>query len=78
VAEVLQQVPLIAEIRRALDEPDEGRAPRQRFVKRLEKHFSKSEAERQLATALEWARYGELFDFDADAEEFFLAPRSAE
>ena len=33
------------------------------------------EAERQLQTALDWARYGEVFDFDPDSEEFILAPR---
>ena len=42
---------------------------------RLSEHFSLPEAERQLQTALDWARYGEVFDFDPDSEEFFLAPR---
>ena len=38
----------------------------------LEDHFSPVEAERQLGTALDWARYGELFDYDPDTEEFVL------
>jgi NitT/TauT family transport system ATP-binding protein len=65
-------LPLIAEIRRCV-ETGQGRVPRQRFLDRLRDHFSPTEAERQLATALDWARYGEAFDFDPDSEEFFVA-----
>ena len=58
--------------------PGAGRGRRagvpRRFLERLREHFSPSESERQLATALDWARYGEMFDFDPDAEEFVLAP----
>jgi len=75
VGERLLSLPLIAEIVRALDHAEQGRAQRKVFVKRLRKHFSQGEAERQLQTALDWARYGEVFDFDPDAEEF-LRPRS--
>lgn len=69
----LQGLPLIADIRRAV-EAGEGRVPKRDFLNRLRHHFSPSEAERQLSTALDWARYGEVFDFDPDSEEFFLAP----
>ena len=40
----------------------------------IRESFSEAEAERQLSTALDWARYGEVFDFDPDAEEFVLPP----
>lgn len=65
-------LPLIAEIRRGA-EKSLGRVSRHVFQERLRHHFSPSEADRQLATALDWARYGEVFDFDPDSEEFFLA-----
>jgi NitT/TauT family transport system ATP-binding protein len=68
----LRKLALIAEIRRAVERADGGRAPRTRFLERLKESFSEAEAERQLSTALDWARYGEIFDFDPDAEEFFL------
>jgi NitT/TauT family transport system ATP-binding protein len=42
-------------------------------MEELQEQFSPVEAERQLSTALDWARYGELFDFDADSEDFVLA-----
>jgi NitT/TauT family transport system ATP-binding protein len=75
LARRLQGLPLIAEIRKALDKAQGHRVPRQVFLDRLREHFSPPEAERQLQTALDWARYGEVFDFDPDGEEFFLAPR---
>lgn len=68
----LGKMPLIAEIRRAVGE-GEGRVARERFLERLQEQFSPVEARRQLSTALDWARYGELFDFDPDSEEFVLA-----
>lgn len=71
VGERLQQLPLISEIRRAVEEGD-GRAPRRQFLSELQQQFSPVEAERQLSTALDWARYGEVFDFDPDAEDFIL------
>ena len=68
----VEALPLVSEIRRAL-ESGKGRVPRQAFVERLLEHFSPVEADRQLSTALDWARYAELFDFDPDSEEFVLA-----
>jgi NitT/TauT family transport system ATP-binding protein len=70
----LKGLPLIAQIRDALDAAEGGRAAKRVFLERLRDHFSPVEAERQISTALDWARYGELFDFDPDTEEFFLAP----
>ena len=72
LAERLARLPLIAEIRRAVEEGD-GRAPRRQFLDELQEQFSPVEAQRQLSTALDWARYGELFDFDPDSEDFVLA-----
>lgn len=66
-------LPLVAEIHDAA-QAGSGRASKQAFRERLHDHFSPQEAERQMATALDWARYGEVFDFDPDAEEFFLPP----
>jgi NitT/TauT family transport system ATP-binding protein len=73
LARRLEHLPLISEIRRAL-ESESGRVPQDVFLQRLREHFSEPEARRQLATALSWARYGEVFDFDPESEEFFLAP----
>jgi len=71
VARRLEGLPLIAEIREAATR-NGGRVSRRPFLEELEQHYSPGEAERQLQTALDWARYGEIFDFDADSEEFVL------
>jgi NitT/TauT family transport system ATP-binding protein len=67
----LEKLPLIADIQRAVEE-GAGRAPRRQFLEELQQLYSPVEAQRQLATALEWARYGELFDYDADADDYVL------
>src|SRR5688572_7594419 len=72
--ERLRKLPLIAAVHEAVEKGEGGRAAKQRFVEMLGDHFSASESERQLATAVDWGRYGELFDFDPDAEEFLRAP----
>jgi NitT/TauT family transport system ATP-binding protein len=69
----LKKLPIIADVRRALAASEAGRVPRKDFLEKLTEHFSPSEAERQLSTALDWARYSELFDYDPDTEEFVLA-----
>jgi NitT/TauT family transport system ATP-binding protein len=70
----LRKLPLIAAVHKAVDQSEDGRASKQRFIELLSDHFSASESERQLATAVDWGRYGELFDFDPDAEEFLRSP----
>ena len=74
LARTLKKLSIIADIARALERSPNGRVPRARFVEKLREAFSEAEAERQLSTALDWARYGEVFDFDPDAEEFVLPP----
>jgi NitT/TauT family transport system ATP-binding protein len=73
IRDSILKLPLVAEIHAAAQRAD-GRVARKEFLERLTEHFSPGEAERQLATALDWARYGEVFDFDPDAELFFLPP----
>ena len=65
--ERLRKLPLIAAVRKAVDQSEDGRAAKQRFIDLLRDHFSASESERQVATAVDWGRYGELFDYDAEA-----------
>jgi NitT/TauT family transport system ATP-binding protein len=73
IRDSILKLPLVADIHDAARQAG-GRVARKAFLDRLTEHFSPGEADRQLATALDWARYGEVFDFDPDSEDFFLPP----
>ncbi len=70
----LSELPLISDIRTALDARADRRVGRKAFLDLLQERYSPDEAEKQLATAIDWARYGEIFDFDPDTEEFVSSP----
>jgi len=65
-------VPLIAEIRKVLDERWNHRASAVRFLDELEDHMSPSYADGTLKTAINWGRFAELFGYDDEADQFFL------
>jgi NitT/TauT family transport system ATP-binding protein len=48
------------------------------FIDILRRGFSLSEARSQLDTAIDWGRYGELYDYDSDDEELTLEPGAQE
>ena len=65
-------VPLIAAIRRTLDERWNHRASAVRFRDELEDHMSPDYAEDTLDTAINWGRYAELFTYDEERQQFSL------
>ncbi|MGO1054964.1 ABC transporter ATP-binding protein [Crossiella sp. CA198] len=65
--------PLIGMITHALRTSRTGRLRQTFFLDLLRRGFTQQEAMRQLAVAVDWGRYGELFDFDAVAHELVLA-----
>ena len=71
-AALRQNVPLIATIRRTLDERHNHRAAYMRFLDELEDHMSPEYAADTLRTAIAWGRYSELFSYDQEAQQFFL------
>ena len=75
--QMMASVPLIGRILGELEQSDDHRVEREHFVEWLSQSFSQQESERQLDTAVDWGRYAELFDYDHDAQEFFL-PEAAE
>lgn len=38
----------------------------------LDEHFSTDEAQRQIETALNWGRYGDLFTYDSENDRVLL------
>jgi NitT/TauT family transport system ATP-binding protein len=72
-AEALRNhVPLVAAIRRTLDERWNHRASSVRFLDELEDHMSPDYADETLRTAIMWGRYAELFSYDEEAAQFSL------
>ncbi|HVB15176.1 MAG TPA: nitrate/sulfonate/bicarbonate ABC transporter ATP-binding protein [Stellaceae bacterium] len=69
---LLKHVPLVAHIRRVLDERPGHRAPAARFLRELEDHLSEEEAQRVLDTVINWGRHAEIFAYDYDDEVLSL------
>ena len=65
-------VPLVAQIRRVLDERPNHRAAAVRFRDELEDFMSPDYAEETLSAAIAWGRYAELYSYDEEADQFFL------
>ena len=71
-AALRSRVKLAATIRGVLDERWNHRASAVRFRDELEDHMSPDYAEDTLRALIGWARFGELFNYDEEADQFFL------
>ncbi len=65
-------VKLAATIRSVLDERWNHRASAVRFRDELEDHMSPDYAENTLRAVIGWGRFAELFNYDEEADQFFL------
>jgi len=62
--QLISHVPFIAHIRHSLDQEESGELPEKPFLRLLEESLDAAEAERVMRTAIEWGRYGEVFEYD--------------
>jgi NitT/TauT family transport system ATP-binding protein len=62
--QLLEHVPLIAYICHGLEQDKSGDLPEDLFLKLLRFTLSEEEAERALRMAIEWGRYGDLFEYN--------------
>lgn len=69
--ERVRGLPLIAAVLRALAAG--SRVPREAILEELRSRVPPPEAERQVDTAVNWGRWAELFDYDADDRCFLPA-----
>src|SRR5689334_22131912 len=69
---LLSYVPVMALIRRVLDERPSHTAPAARFRNELEDYMSEDYADETLKTIVSWGRYAELFAYDEQSETFSL------
>lgn len=63
--QVLERVPVLSSILHTLQQKGDGSLRSDFFLDIWDDYFPTEEAERQLATAVDWGRYGELFEFDS-------------
>jgi NitT/TauT family transport system ATP-binding protein len=62
--QLLTHVPLAARIRQRLEEEASGTLPEEPFIELLEEFLKADEAKRVLEVAIEWGRYGEVYEYD--------------
>lgn len=69
---LVRNLPLVAHIRKVLDERPNKRAPKVRFEAELEDFLSEDAADETLRAVINYGRYAELFSYDDEAEMFSL------
>jgi NitT/TauT family transport system ATP-binding protein len=68
----IDNVPLLRQIQQALRSKTDHTLPSEFFHDVLDEHFSNEVAASQIDTAIEWGRYAELFDYDAETQRLML------
>lgn len=71
------RAPLIGAIVKALSATKDGSLRKGFFLDLLRRGFSAEDARRQLDTAVDWGRYAELFEYDAEHGELVLESAAA-
>ncbi|MBV8172486.1 MAG: nitrate/sulfonate/bicarbonate ABC transporter ATP-binding protein [Candidatus Eremiobacteraeota bacterium] len=70
--QLLERVPLFDSIARTLRERKNNTMRADFFLDLWDEYFPADDAQRQFATAIEWGRYAELFEYDAGEGVLFL------
>ena len=68
----VEAAPLVRRIVRELRHSDSGAIRADDVLAELKAFYGDDDAEQQLDTAIDWGRYGELFEFDADSDRLLL------
>jgi NitT/TauT family transport system ATP-binding protein len=76
--QLLAHVPLIAYIRHGLEQDASGDLPEDLFLKLLRYTLDEAEADRVLRVAIEWGRYGAVFEYDFNTGVIHLPEDEAE
>jgi NitT/TauT family transport system ATP-binding protein len=71
-AAALERVPLVRRVHRTLGSVGDGSIREGFFIDLLHHHFSRDESRAQLDTAIDWGRYAELYEYDAEHGEIRL------
>jgi len=76
--QVLTHVSVLNSIVKTLQEKRNGSMRADFFLDLWDEHFPREETERQFATAVDWGRYAELFEYDASEDRLYLPELSSE
>jgi NitT/TauT family transport system ATP-binding protein len=68
----LANVPLLQQMHNALLSKSDHSLPLEFFRDVLDEHFPREEVQRQVETALDWGRYGDIFTYDSEADRLAL------
>ncbi|HTA68690.1 MAG TPA: AAA-associated domain-containing protein [Bryobacteraceae bacterium] len=68
----LANVPLLQQMHSALLSKSDHSLPLEFFRDILDEHFPREEMQRQIETALDWGRYGDIFTYDSEADRLVL------
>jgi NitT/TauT family transport system ATP-binding protein len=68
------RAPLVRAICSSLESTNDGTLGEGFFFDLLRRGFTQEEARQQLDLAIDWGRYGELYDFDANSGQFKIEP----
>jgi NitT/TauT family transport system ATP-binding protein len=68
------RAPLVRAICSSLESTNDGTLGEGFFFDLLRRGFTREEARQQLDLAIDWGRYGELYDFDANTGQLKLEP----
>jgi len=69
--QVLTHVPLAKAALGMLEQKRDGRISKELLLDILDEHFSDAEAEKQFETLVDWGRYAQLFEYDANEERLY-------
>jgi NitT/TauT family transport system ATP-binding protein len=68
----LANVPLLKQMHNALLGKSDHSLPLEFFRDIVDEHFPREEVQRQIETALDWGRYGDIFTYDSEADRLAL------
>jgi len=76
--QLLSSVPFAKSTVVMLEQKGNRSIPKEFLLDILDEHFSDAEAEKQFQTLVDWGRYAQIFEYDADEERLYLPNPSEE
>ena len=70
--QMLGRVPFASTVVEALRHKKDGRVSKEFLLDILDEHFSDDEAERQFQSLVDWGRYAQIFEYDAQGEQLYI------